>query len=97
MHICLMAIMTIKAMAQMPMIAISINIPNDQAKTLANNAGVGYNSGYTNGNSAGKSSFNKTYNIRATWHGYHNGENQLADVTGSVTVHFNPYTGSVGG
>ena len=72
-----------------------INITNDQAKTLANNAGVGYNSGYTNGNSAGKSSFNKTYNIRATWHGYHNGENQLADVTGSVTVHFNPYTGSV--
>lgn len=28
-----------------------INITDDQAKTLANNAGVGYNSGYANGNS----------------------------------------------
>ena len=30
-----------------------IDITNDQAKTLANNAGVGYNSGYTNGHNQG--------------------------------------------
>ena len=69
------------------------------ADNRVNTSSASYNSGYTNGQSAGvssgKSQFNKTYNIRATWHGYHNGGNQLADVTGSVTVHFNPYTGSV--
>lgn len=65
-----------------------IDITDDQAKTLANNAGVGYNSG--------KSQFNKTYTIKATWQGWSDTDgNQRADVTGSVLVHFNPYTGSV--
>jgi hypothetical protein len=32
-----------------------IDITNDQAKTLANNAGVGYNSGYADGHAAPKS------------------------------------------
>ena len=42
-----------------------INITNDQAKTLANNAGVGYNSGYTNGYNNGKSDGKKSPTVTA--------------------------------
>lgn len=65
-----------------------IDITNDQAKTLANNAGVGYNSG--------KSQFNKTYSIHVRV-GCGDGikADQRADVTMETDVYFNPYTGAI--
>ena len=77
-----------------------IDITDDQAKTLANNAGVGYNSGYTNGHNdgynSGKSDGNKTYTIHVRV-GCGDGiqGDQRADVTMETDVYFNPYTGAI--
>lgn len=66
-----------------------INITNDQAKTLANNAGVGYNAGYAKGNNDGKSA------SRVEVSAYGNIYGQSGDEHAGVTVHLVVKVGGV--
>ena len=50
-----------------------------------------HNRCYTNG----QSQFNKTYNIWAQWNASGEGGDQRRNVSGSLLIHFNPYTGSI--